>query len=239
VTIERFLHVPHFVTYDGTNGQQVAEFIGPEMEVLWEENGQCAVQPIGSPDPDPQYVFNTGDSYGYRTGYWAHSQFLDEYMKGDEWVGPEGPAGPAGPTGATGPTGPTGATGAAGAAGPKGDTGSQGPAGATGATGPAGATGATGAAGQNSYFAGKSAIIPAVALLSIGTRSLVVPWGRTLPNNTYEVDFLTDNTLSVGTPYTFAATAKTTTQFTLQYTNAAILTLGSGVVHCIARPPTP
>lgn len=84
------------------------------------------------------------------------------------------------------------------------------------------------------YLAGVTAQIPAATLLSVGTRTLAVAWPRTLPTATYDVDFLRDNTLIVGTPYTYAATAKTTTGFTLQYTNSAILTLGSGVLHCIA-----
>jgi hypothetical protein len=75
-----------------------------------------------------------------------------------------------------------------------------------------------------------------VTLLSVGTRELAVTWPRTLADTNYNVDFLPDNTLSVGTPYTYAVKAgsKTTTGFTLQYTNASILTLGSGVLHCIA-----
>lgn len=88
-----------------------------------------------------------------------------------------------------------------------------------------------------SYLAGKTATIPAATLLGIGTRTLAVSWGRTLPYASYSVDFLTDNTLTIGTPYAFSVAsspAPTATGFTLTYTNNSILTLGSGVVHCIA-----
>jgi hypothetical protein len=234
VPAKNFVSIADFIQYDGTNAQEVADYIGA---TLISDNGTEMV--VYAEFLGDHMHMSVGDRFSMRMGFWREPDFELQYMDLSEAVGPAGEPGPQGPVGPAGATGATGAQGATGAAGPKGDTGSQGPAGATGATGAQGATGATGAAGQNSYLGGKSAIIPAVTLLSVGTRSLVVPWGRTLPNNTYEVDFLTDNTLSVGTPYTFAATAKTTTQFTLQYTNAAILTLGSGVIHCIARPPTP
>lgn len=104
--------------------------------------------------------------------------------------------------------------------------------------GPQGPEGPPGPAGVNSFLDGKSVSLPAVALLGSGTREIAVTWNYTLPTANYQVTFLPDNTLTVGAPYTFAVKAgtKTTTGFTLQYTNNAILTLGSGVLHCIARP---
>jgi hypothetical protein len=229
-----YVNIADFFCYDGTNGAEMAAFMGREL--VYDTGTQMAVQYAGWTDPYPELVFNVGDYYSNRVGTWIAADFPDQYVPIEDMMptaGIPGPAGPAGPTGATGPAGPAGSTGAVGATGLTGPTGATGAAGAVGATGPAGPTGA---AGVSSYLAGKTAVIPAVALLSVGTRSLVVPWGRTLPNNTYDVDFLTDNTLSLGTPYTFAATAKTTTQFTLSYTNTSILTLGSGVIHCIAHP---
>jgi len=164
-------------------------------------------------------------------------------IKGDQ--GEQGIQGNAGPQGIKGDKGSQGDIGPQGIAGVKGDTGLQGPAGPKGDTGntgaqgiqgPTGNAGAQGTAGVNSFLDGKTALIPAATLLGIGTRTVNVTWNKTLPNNTYNVVFLTDNTLSIGTPYTYAAINKTTTGFTLQYTNSSILTLGSGVIHCIATP---
>lgn len=152
--------------------------------------------------------------------------------------GDTGSQGPQGITGTIGSAGPKGDTGSVGPQGVKGDTGLQGIQGVKGDTGLTGNPGATGSAGVNSFLDGKSAIIPAATLLATGTREITVVWNKTLPNNTYSVTFLTDNTLSLGTPYTYAVKSgsKTTTQFVLQYTNNSILTLGSGVIHCIATP---
>jgi hypothetical protein len=153
-----------------------------------------------------------------------------------------GPRGHTGAAGAKGDPGIQGVPGVQGIQGPQGMTGLNGPQGSpgvkgdTGSQGIQGVKGDTGAAGVNSFLDGKTVVLPGVTLLGLGTRTIAVTWNITLPNNTYNVRFLPDNTLSVGNPYTYAAINKTTTGFTLQYTNSSILTIGSGVLHCIATP---
>lgn len=246
---ELYVRTDRFIRYDGTNGAEVAEFT---TYALLSDDGTTLRVGYAATNEET-VIFNVGDYYSINVGYWASDDFPNFYRLPEELegqvgatglTGNTGATGPQGPQGETGPQGPAGATGATGAQGPKGDTGATGAQGATGSQGPAGATGAqgptgdTGAAGLNSYLAGKSVVLPAVVLLGSGTREIAVAWGKTLPTANYAVDFLTDATLAVGTPYTLAVKAgsKTTTGFTLQYTNNAILSLGAGVVHCIATP---
>lgn len=103
--------------------------------------------------------------------------------------------------------------------------------------------------GMRQYLAVQSVTLPAAALLAAGTRTIAVTWrnganvATPLPTADYDVGFAQDNTLVVaGSPYTFAVAsspARTVSGFTLQYTNAAVLTLGSGVLHCIASKAGP
>lgn len=210
MTSHSYVRVTNFLMYDGTNGQEMADYI--DRDLVYDNGTTMAVQPPGWPDPAPEFIFQVGDYYSNRIGFYRAIDFPSQFVLATDMAPVPGPPGPPGPAGSAGPAGP------------------------------AGSTGSTGPAGANSYLAGKTAIIPAVALLSVGTRELVVPWGKTLPTTNYEVEFLTDSTLSLGTPYVFAAkpgATKTATSFVLQYTNSSLLTLGSGVVHCIARPPQP
>jgi len=139
-----------------------------------------------------------------------------------------GPQGPKGDTGAQGPQGIAGPTGSVGATGATGATGSQGATGATGATGPA---------GLNSFLAGRSVSVAGLTLGGPQTREIPFTWGETLPTLNYAVKFLTDNILLGNYTYAIKADAsKTLTGCTLLVTNSALLTIGTGVVHCIAVP---
>lgn len=102
-------------------------------------------------------------------------------------------------------------------------------------TGDAFLIGAGGNSGQR-LLAAKTAQIPAAVSLAAGTRSVAVVWPYTLPTASYAVDICPDTALSVGAPYTYAATNKTATGFDLTYTNSAlILSLGAGTVDLYPR----
>lgn len=179
----QYFAITDFMQYDGTNGTEMATYMGAHVVTDTGTQLQVSFEPVSH---EVAFTFQLGDWFSNSMGPCLEENFAKGWLSIASMTPNDGEPGPTGPAG---------------------------------------------------YFAGKSAQIPAVALLSTGTRELAVSWGRTLPNDTYEVDFLTDNTLTVGTPYVFAVKSgsRTTTGFTLQYTNSALLTLGSGIIHCLAR----
>lgn len=181
----------------------------------------------------------------------AHAQLLALIEEIQLTPGPQGPAGeqgPAGPAGSAGaqgpkgdagtagPTGPQGIPGTPGTAGAKGDkgdtgttgqTGGQGPQGIKGDTGLTGNTGAQGVAGPAGTANLAVAARPVASLANNATAVVVCPLSRTMPNNTYEVQFA-HTIATTGSPKAlYSNIQKTTTSVTVTVTASGALAAGT------------
>lgn len=77
----RYVRSTWFITYNGSNGQAVADFMGGRV-VVSDTGTLLRVAPPGYPYPF-EFEFHVGDSYSLRSGYWSVDQFPQEYVSAD------------------------------------------------------------------------------------------------------------------------------------------------------------
>src|SRR5215467_11293727 len=75
----RYVEAPEFITYDGTNGQAIADFI-TNLEIVSEANGVLELSPPNYPPGPPERTFYVGDKFSIQSGQVPAAVFPELWM---------------------------------------------------------------------------------------------------------------------------------------------------------------